>query len=344
MDERKRKILQAIIHDYIMTAEPVGSRTIARKYDMGVGPATIRNEMADLEVQGYLEQPHTSAGRVPSAKGYRFYVDALLSPTQMSDNDLALIRNWYDAKVRNLDEVFLATAKVLSRLTRNVSLVVAPQYSHTTFKYLQFLPFDEQRVLLLVVTDSGFVENKVIDKPADTTIEDLQRVAAMITNRLTGQPLHRIKTTLLRQIRQDLFQNDQALFENALHIVDSALSQEREKRIYCGGTAQLLRQPEFQDVAKVKNLLDLLDQDKLMCDILDAPEKDGVIVTIGHENKYSGIQDYSVVQATYRIEGQVVGTVAVMGPTRMDYGKVMSVLGFMHDHLGDLLKKYKNGG
>lgn len=343
MDERKRKILQAIIHDYITTAEPVGSRTIARKYDLGVGPATIRNEMADLEVQGYLEQPHTSAGRVPSAKGYRFYVDALLSPTQLSTNDISLIRNWYDTKVRNLDEVFLETAKVLSRMTRNVSLVVAPQFSHTSFKYMQFLPFDEQRVLLLIVTDSGSVENKVIDKPPDTSIEDLQRVAQVITTRLSGQPVNRIKGALLQQIRQELLQGDQALFENALRLVDNALSQEREQRIYSGGTAQLLRQPEFQDVSKIKTLLDMLDQDKLMCDILAAPEQDGVIVTIGHENKYSGIQDYSVVQATYRVEGQVVGTVAVMGPTRMDYGKVMSVLGFMHDHLGDLLNKYKNG-
>jgi len=341
MDERKRKILQAIIHDYITTAEPIGSRTIARKYDLGVGPATIRNEMADLEVLGYLEQPHTSAGRVPSAKGYRFYVDALLAPTQLSANDISLIRNWYDTKVKSMDEIFLETAKVLSRMTRNVSLVVAPQFGHAAFKYMQFLPFDERRVLLLVVTDSGVVENKVIDKPADTSIEDLQRVAHIITNRLSGQPINRIKGNLLQQIQRELLQSDQVLFENALQLVENALTQEREKRIYSGGTAQLLRQPEFQDVARVKNLLDMLDQDKLMCDILEAPENDGVIVTIGQENKYTGIQDYSVVQATYRVEGQVVGKVAVMGPTRMDYGKVMSVLGFMHDHLGELLKKYQ---
>lgn len=341
LDERKRRILQAIIDDYISTAEPIGSRTIARKYDLGVGSATIRNEMADLELLGYLEQLHTSSGRIPSAKGYRFYVDTLLSPSPVSDNDIALIKNWYQSKVRRIDEVFQATAKILSRMTRNISLVIAPQFSQCTFKYLQFLPLDAGRVILVIVTDTGFVENKVLDKPEEMSLEDLQRVAMAINCRLSGLSFEDIKTSLLKEIRQDIVSNDTKLFESALEMIRTALSVEKDKRIYLGGTTQMLNQPEFRDVDKVKNLLAMLEEEKLLYDILGSPGNDGVVVSIGHENKYSGIQDCSMIQATYRIDGQVVGTVAVLGPTRMEYGKTMAILEFMHGHLGEVLKKYK---
>ncbi len=138
LDERKRRVLQTIIDDYISTAEPIGSRTIARKYNLGVSPATIRNEMSDLEMLGYLEQPHTSSGRIPSAKGYRFYVDCLLAPHSISDNEAYLIKHWYEAKFRRIDELFQETAKVLSKVTNNISLVVSSKNAQSKFKYLQF--------------------------------------------------------------------------------------------------------------------------------------------------------------------------------------------------------------
>ena len=162
LDERKRQVLQAIIDDYITTAEPIGSRTIARKCGLGVSPATIRNEMSDLEILGYLEQPHASAGRIPSAKGYRFYVDCLMGPQQISDQDTRLIDQWFEQKVRRLDEAFQETVRVLSRMTRNVSLLLAPQAAACKFKYLQFLPFDENRVVLIIVTDTGVMENRLM--------------------------------------------------------------------------------------------------------------------------------------------------------------------------------------
>ncbi|MDR3565212.1 MAG: heat-inducible transcriptional repressor HrcA [Negativicutes bacterium] len=340
LDERKRKILQAIIDDYITTAEPVGSRSIARKHDMGLSPATIRNEMADLEILGYLEQPHTSAGRIPSPRGYRFYVDCLLSPPQISANDIALITNWYEAKVRNIEEVFQATAKIISRMTHNVSLVVAPQLATSSFKYLQFLPLDDHRAIVVVVTDAGFLENKVIDIPKGTSWEDLQQVAQSINGRLTGLSFGEIKTSLLREAKQDVLTNP-ALFETALSVLRQAMVVEKNERVYLGGTTQIFNQPEFRDVDKIKGLLTMLEEEKLLYDILHMKGGDGVIVTIGQENKYSGIQDCSMVQATYRVDGQEIGTLAVLGPTRMEYGKIMAVLEFMHGHLGEILKKYK---
>ncbi len=340
LDKRKRSILQAIVDDYISTAEPIGSRTIARKHDLGVSPATIRNEMADLELLGYIEQLHTSSGRIPSAKGYRFYVDSLLSPTRMSEREIALIKNWYQEKTRHVEEVFQETAKILSKITSNISLVLVPQVTQCAFKYLKFLPFDDSRTILVVVTDTGFVENKVIDIPTGLSFNDLQRIAEHINRRLSGLSFENIELSILREIQNEML-IDVDLLETALGILKQALVVEKNERLYLGGTTQLLSQPEFKNIEKVKSFLDMLEEEHLLADILQKQKNDGVIVTIGDENKYSGIQDCSMVQATYRIDGQVVGTVAVLGPTRMDYGKVMSVLEFMHNHLGEVLKKYK---
>lgn len=340
LDERKRRILQAIVDDYVTTAEPVGSRALARKCGLGISPATIRNEMSDLELLGFLEQPHTSAGRIPSPRGYRFYVDCLLAPPKISENEISLITNWYEARVKSIEEVFLETARIISRVTRNVSLVTAPTFTKSSFKYLQFLPLDDSRAIVVVVTDAGFVENKVIDIPEGTSFPDLQQIAAGINRRLAGLDFDLIKSSLLGEIKQDLL-TDPALFETALAVLRQALAVEKSERVYLGGTTQLLSQPEFRDVDKIKELLAMLEEEQLLSDILHMKDSDGVVVTIGQENKYSGIRDCSVVQATYRVDGQVIGTLAVLGPTRMEYGKIMSVLEFMHNHLGEILKKYK---
>ncbi|CUH94142.1 Heat-inducible transcription repressor HrcA [Propionispora sp. 2/2-37] len=340
LDERKRKILQAIIDDYISTAEPIGSRTIARKYDLGVSPATIRNEMADLELLGYIEQPHTSSGRVPSVKGYRFYVDCLMEPLSLSKHEVALINNWYQAKVQRIDEVFQETAKIISRMTRNISMVLAPQLSPCIFKYIQFLPLDEYRVILVIVTDTGFVDNKIMNIPDGIVFEDLQKIADSINARLGGLSFDRIQTSVLKEIQQTILPGTD-LLETALANIKKALFVEKNEKLYLGGTTQMLKQPEFRNIDKIQGLLTMLEEERLLCDILQKKDEDGVIITIGQENKYSGIQDCSVVQATYRIDGQIVGTVAVLGPTRMEYRKIISILDFMHKHLGEILVKYK---
>jgi len=340
LDERKRRILQAIVDDYISTAEPIGSRTIARKYNLGVSPATIRNEMSDLEQLGYLEQPHTSAGRIPSAKGYRFYVDCLLQPPQISEREVALIQQWYQSKVQRIEQVFQETARVLSRVTRNISLVLAPELKQRKFKYLQFLPLDAQRVILIIVTDTGFLENKIITIPEDTDVHDLQRIANCINDRLAGLVFEQIKSSLLQDIKQELL-HDAELFDMALAMIRETIRSQNQERVYLGGASQLLTQPEFRDVDRVKSLLSILEQERLVCDMLHAQEGEGITVTIGTENKYAGIQDCSVVQATYSIDGHIVGKIAVLGPTRMEYGKVMAVLDFMHRYLEKVLERFR---
>ncbi len=341
MDERKRQVLQAIIDDYISTAEPIGSRTIARKCGLGVSPATIRNEMSDLEALGFLEQPHASAGRIPSAKGYRFYVDCLMGPQQLSDRDALLINQWFDQKVRRLDEAFQETVKVLSRITRNVSLLVTPQTSSCQFKYLQFLPFDDTRVVVIVVTDTGVMDNRLMEIPAGTSVEELQRIAAVMNHRLSGLHLTEIQSSVLEKIKEEVLPRPE-LLEGALSLIREATGcANANDKVYLGGTTQLLNQPEFRDVEKVRTLLSMLEEDRLLYDILHTQDGNGVIVTIGAENKFSGIKDCSVIQASFRLDGQMVGTLAVLGPTRMEYARTMAVIEFMQAHLGNVLKKYQ---
>lgn len=337
LDERKQKILQAIIDDYISTAEPIGSRTIARKYNLGVSSATIRNEMADLELLGYLEQLHTSSGRVPSGKGYRLYVDDLLAPSKISEKEINLIASWYNSRTKSIEEVFQETAKIISRLTKNVSLVMAPQLSQSTFRCLQFVALDKNQAIVIVMTDAGFIENKIIDIPHGTSIENLQKIATIINGHLSGLMLDEIKTSLIKKIKNEV---NLDLFEATFDSILKALAIEKKERLYLGGTTQLLSQPEFRNVEKVKDILTMLEEEQLLCDLLNSQNGDGVTVTIGQENKYSGIKDCSIIKATYHIKGKVIGTVAVLGPTRMEYGKIITLLEFMHGNLGQILKKY----
>lgn len=341
LDERKRQVLQAIIDDYISTAEPIGSRTIARKYGLGVSPATIRNEMSDLEALGFLEQPHASAGRIPSAKGYRFYVDCLMGPQQVSDRDTMLINQWFEQKVRRLDEAFQETVRVLSKVTRNVSLLLAPQASECKFKYLQFLPFDEKRVVVVIVTDTGVMENRLMEIPEGTSADELQRIAGAMNHWLGGLSMPEIQSSLLEKVKDDVLPRPE-LLESAMSLIREATKgSSGGEKVYLGGATQLLNQPEFRDVEKVRHLLSMLEEERLLCDILHTKDGNGIIVTIGQENKYSGIQDCSVIQASFRLDGQTVGTLAVLGPTRMEYARTMAAIEFMQKHMEQILKKYQ---
>lgn len=214
IDERKQHILQAVIQDYIATAEPVGSRTLARKYDLGVSPATIRNEMADLEMLGYLEHIHTSSGRIPSSKGYRLYVDALLPVQPMTDKEKEIIHQWYKTKVQRIDQVFQETARLISKMTKNVSLVLAPQISKAAFRCMQFLPLDDHRVIAVLMTDAGFVENRIMEMPDGATFEDFQRMARVANDHLTGHTLEKIHTRSLKEIEAVI--GDKGLYRSAL--------------------------------------------------------------------------------------------------------------------------------
>lgn len=338
LNERKKKILQIIIEDYISSAEPVGSRTIARKYDLGLSPATIRNEMSDLELLGYLEQPHTSAGRIPSAQAYRFYVDALIEPGTLTDNDMALIDGWYNERRRNIDDIFQSTAKILSRMTQNVSMVLTNQQTIANFCYLKYLPLDSQHAILCIVADDGSIDTNVVDIPLGMSSEEMDYLAGKMSKLLEDRNLSDISVEILQNVHTDVVE-DKLIFSSLLQAVRKMTGRRQEQKVFLGGTKQLLNQPEFRDVERVRNLLGILEEEKVLKDLLQGGEDSGLKVTIGSENKFTGIQDCSMVQATYRLNGQIVGTMAVLGPTRMEYGKVISVMDYLHKYLKTILDK-----
>lgn len=338
LNERKKKILQIIIEDYISSAEPVGSRTIARKYDLGLSPATIRNEMSDLELLGYLEQPHTSAGRIPSAQAYRFYVDALIEPGTLTDNDMALIDGWYNERRRNIDDIFQSTAKILSRMTQNVSMVLTNQQTIANFCYLKFLPLDSQHAILCIVADDGSIDTNVVDIPLGMSYEEMDYLAGKMSKLLEDRNLSDISVEILQNVHTDVVE-DKLIFSSLLQAVRKMTGRRQEQKVFLGGTKQLLNQPEFRDVERVRNLLGILEEEKVLKDLLQGGEDSGLKVTIGSENKFTGIQDCSMVQATYRLNGQILGTMAVLGPTRMEYGKVISVMDYLHKYLKTILDK-----
>ena len=338
LNERKKKILQIIIEYYISSAEPVGSRTIARKYDLGLSPATIRNEMSDLELLGYLEQPHTSAGRIPSAQAYRFYVDALIEPGTLTDNDMALIDGWYNERRRNIDDIFQSTAKILSRMTQNVSMVLTNQQTIANFCYLKFLSLDSQHAILCIVADDGSIDTNVVDIPLGMSSEEMDYLAGKMSKLLEDRNLSDISVEILQNVHTDVVE-DKLIFSSLLQAVRKMTGRRQEQKVFLGGTKQLLNQPEFRDVERVRNLLGILEEEKVLKDLLQGGEDSGLKVTIGSENKFTGIQDCSMVQATYRLNGQIVGTMAVLGPTRMEYGKVISVMDYLHKYLKTILDK-----
>ncbi len=340
LDKRKQQILQAIVDDYISTAEPIGSRTIARKYDLGISSATIRNEMADLELLGYLGHLHTSSGRVPSSKGYRFYVDDLLKPVQLTEQEISLIRQWYDTKVQRLEGVFQETAKIISHLTNNVSLVISPQLSEMIFQNIRFIPLDEQHVIAVVKGRSGYIENKIIRMPNGTSLLDFQQIAAALNAYLQGKSLRNINMASLKRLRASLISN--TAFDKVINAIGQMMANDHHDRIYTEGATQLMEQPEFRDLEKVRRILLMLEEEPVLRDILYVQNKSegGLSVTIGQENKYNSIKDCSVVRATYNLDGRPLGTIAVLGPTRMQYGKIITLLGYMNESIAQALRRF----
>ena len=338
MDERKRKILRAIVQDYIATAEPIGSRTIARKFDLGVSPATIRNEMADLEDLGLIEQPHTSSGRVPSDAGYRYFVDCLMDPQTVSDEQREIIERESSRRIHEIQEVISHTSRLLSELTNLTSIVLGPQKGKSTFGKMHFLPYQPGQVILVIVKENGTVENHIIDIGENLTTEELQQVAGVFNQKMRGYSLDQVKRTLLHEIYDEL-SRQRRLIDNTLDMLREILDdKEQEDRIYLGGTLNMLNQPEFRDLGKVKTLFKVFEENESLKKLL-RPYQEGLNVTIGGENTMKEFKGCSVISATYKVNGLTIGAVGVLGPTRMDYGKAIAIVDFMTRSLTEVLTR-----
>lgn len=336
MDQRKRRVLQAVTDDYIATAEPVGSRTIARKYNLGVSPATIRNEMADLEEAGYLKQPHTSAGRIPSDLGYRYYVDSLMSPTELSAEEQAHLRSQITANLHAIDQVFHTTARLLSLMTQYISIVLTPPMKESACRHVQLIGVDPYHVLVVVVTEPGFVQNRIIEFPEPVDGREITRLNLLLNERLRGVTLRDVTGTLIGELRNQI--RESALFNAVMELLEEGL--DSRERVHLEGTTNLFEHPEFHDVERAKVLLQMLENRDVLFDVLsEHSRRSGVTVTIGEENRIMNMHDCSMVTATYTMNGQVLGSVGLLGPTRMDYARVVAAVEFMANSLSEVLSK-----
>ncbi len=338
LSERKKEVLQLVISEYIKSAEPVGSRTIARRYDLGLSSATIRNEMADLEDLGYLEQPYTSSGRIPSQKGYRFYVDSLMQIRDLSAKEVAWIQKIFNFKLKEIDQVIQHAAKVLSTLTHYTSLVMGPQIEKSCFEKLQIYPLDHEKALVVMVTDTGFVENKIIELPHMLTTDELFRIVDYMNKKLSGLSIDKITGSLVKEMKMELI-HKMDFIEQTINLLEQSSLFHRESRIYLGGTANILNQPEFKDINKIKKIFNVLEEETMLSRLLEGASTESLKVTIGEEIEIEEIQECSLITATYSIGDKTIGTIGVIGPTRMDYSKVITIVGHITHKLTQTLSE-----
>lgn len=342
LDKRKQTILLAVTTDYIASAEPVGSRSIVKHYKLGISPATARNEMADLEESGYLTQPHTSAGRIPSDKGYRFYVDILMDSYQLTRAELDMINTRIERKRRDVESLMTDVARLLADICESAAVVLGPLVNRSRYKHISFVRMSGGKVMVILVATPGIVDSQVVDAQQDLSVEDLNVIGNFLNDRLRGMYLSDIDERLVRQLAQQISRYT-SLMNGAEEFLRVSLQASDDSRVYLDGASHMLVQPEFHDVARVRSLFEFLERRDVIRTILRNTDRRSIRTTIGSENEIDGLKECSVIQATYGFGDEAAGTMAVIGPTRMDYSRVMSVMRHVSSSLSQALENLQMG-
>ena len=339
MDERKKQVLNAIIKDYVANAEPVGSRTITKKYDLGVSPATIRNEMSDLTDDGYIEQPHTSAGRIPSGKGYRFYVDHLMERHPLTEKEAKQVREVVRGDISDIDEFMRSCVNMLSRLSNYAAIAAVPEQGHGKVENIQLVLLNDHQVLAVIQASTGIIRHKLMELPMPINQQQLALVEDALVKRLKGAEMRSVSYALLNELLTD-YQTQAKMAEQALSLLDRLLTPDTGRRIFTGGFMNMLSQPEFRDIDKLRSIFSLLEENAALEELLDASQDSGqsVQVTIGNEMPVEGAKDCSLVVANYFVNGEKAGSIGVLGPTRMSYGKTVSLMEYVAKELTKALR------
>ena len=338
LDERKLKILQAIIQNYLETGEPVGSRTISKYTDLNLSSATIRNEMSDLEELGYIIQPHTSAGRIPSDKGYRLYVDLLLKDKikEVEDMKIQLLE-----KADKLENILQQVAKTLAVNTNKTTMVTTPQYKKKV-KFVQLTELEADQLLAVIVFERNIVKNKIIHVTASLNKETILKLNIVLNTFLQGLDLAEINLPVITKMKEQAG-DYRTIVNDILDAIMQAVSEEDDIEIFTSGTTNILKYPELSDKEKASELLYTLEEKKLLTELIQDKIEDkdsrGIQVYIGNETPIETMKDCSVVTATYEIEEGVYGKVGIIGPKRMNYEKEVSTLQALMNQLDEIFKR-----
>ncbi|MDD6190133.1 MAG: heat-inducible transcriptional repressor HrcA [Firmicutes bacterium] len=331
LTERKLKILQAVIADFTRTAEPVGSRTISKNYELG-SPATIRNEMSDLEEMGYLTHPHTSSGRVPSEKAYRLYVNEMMKKTELSDEQKRTITDRLYSNISELDMLVERAAHVLSEITNLTAFALTPGKEQDKLKYVNLLPVDDYTVVLMLVSDSGKVSNAAVRLRKPASEETLRVLAKNMTYNYSGKTLSEaLKLDIIKTFQTDA--EAMAMFENSIApSFMRTLEEMLNVNLYMDGLTNIFSLPEYNDIEKAKSFFEIFNRKQEITQKIRGRD-DGIMITIGGENEDESLADCSVISATYHVDGKLVGKLGVIGPTRMKYDEVTSVVEYLTDNI-----------
>jgi len=328
LNERSQNILEAIVEDYISSAEPVGSRAISRKHNFNLSPASVRNVMADLEEMGLLCSPHTSSGRIPTGKGFQYYIDTLLEVRDLNRDERQYLRNSYRFKNMRMEDVMQEVGRVLSGLSQYTGLVMAPKFISTVFRQIEFIRLSQGRLLAIYVSETGLVQNKVIEADPSLTAQDLEHISNYLNSELNGMSIQDIRAQLNEELQRGQVEYDQ-LKKQALSLSCAALQDEVEDLVYVSGASLMLGQPEFSTPEQMKRLIQSLESKKLLIEILDrAQSVEGVQIFVGSESSDVDLQGCSLITSNFSNQKGAIGTLGVIGPVRMNYSQVVPIVDF----------------
>ena len=340
LDERKRKILKAIIKTYMETGEPVGSRTISKDADLNVSSATIRNEMSDLTDMGYIVQPHTSAGRIPSDKGYRLYVDALMKE---KEDEIAEIRDLMIEKTDKMDKVLKQVAKVLAANTNYATMISVPQYSGNKLKFVQLSRVNPLQLVAVVVSDNNVIRNQIIDLDEEMDDQTILKLNLLLNTNLNGVPIQDINLGMIARLKEQAGMHSEIVATVLDAVADTIHVDEEDMEIYTSGATNIFKYPELADKTKASELISAFEEKQQLVDLvkehMSDTENTGVQVYIGDEMPIQTMRDCSVVTATYELGSGMRGTIGIIGPKRMDYENVVDSLKTLKVQIDALINK-----
>lgn len=336
LNERERTILRSIIYNFIQTATPVGSRYISRREGLGLSPATVRNVMSDLEYLGYIDHPHTSAGRIPTDKGYRFYVDSLMDLEDLSVRDQSSIQLQIRSNA-DPDEILKETSRLLGTISHQLGVVSTPRVSAGVFEKLELVSISSSRIMVIISIGSGLVKTIMMEVHSEIPKNKLEEVSRLLNERLSGLSLKQIRRTFADRVR-DMQNEETGLIRLFVESVDKVFDEMRTKeKVHIGGTQSLLTQPEFSSAENFRGIIELLENEDIIVHILEKNEPgDGNIsISIGSENRDDKLRDLSVVTSQYTA-GEISGTVGIIGAKRMDYSKMVPLVDYMAKAISSL--------
>ncbi len=334
LSDREKEVLSNLIQYYIESADPVGSRVIANKFNMGVSSATIRNTLQDLEELGLVRQPHTSAGRVPTDLGYRVYVDYLLRPETLSESVKERIKKSILKEGRGVNEILGQTCKVLSDITHQLGVTIAPKFDRGILHRVELIPLSEDRIMAVVIVESGLARSVIIEVQTRISNDQLREVEQVLNERLHGLTLGEVRSEIAKRMID--VTGDGRLIKLIIDSKDRIWTDGFTGDIHLSGADNLLSQPEFSQLDHITRIIRLMEDSTTLKEFLSAAEDSGLLVTIGKENKFDEILDCSLVTSRYKV-GNISGTIGIIGPTRMEYGKLVSIVDYTARAIGEVL-------